>query len=840
MRFLRNFQLEVISFWLGFIAASLFWWLIRRFSSQLKSAFIKFKELIQGAGEILKADTEVRYRTDVFKYAQGLHVASELFSLDEIIIEPRILTLPTNIIPGQIPPHLDVASETIPYTPDWPELAAHYKYNSFSLVDLLPTGTNVAIISPAGHGKTTALAYLTSILAKSDFEDQDIARKVPFFLYAPDYFEEAGNSPIEKLTNAISSYISALTHARFRDFVQATFRQGRAVLLVDGVDELPPPVVDEMIKNLQLLKSQFPNVQMVLAVDTQYFGDLSEIEAQPVALRGWGFYEHRDFLDQWGKLWQRWITGPQQLDPQNLEPLLLNHWLLMDAHTYSPLEFTLKVWGSYANDLIGSHPLDIMSNYIARMTGSDIDLQVALEQAAYNSVLAGSPLVNAETGPELFSIKAEYEEPINANSDQTDENSEENDLSKTDVDTDTDIEIRKVGESRLRSARMLITRAKNTYGFRNPSILAYLASQHIKTNTPTSLIQKPEWALKRLTTNYLSFYQDTSQFIISEDQENADPLQTDLVVLARSIRYIPDQSKRLSTILESIVFAIQQVHIPLGVKVRLFTAILTLNNRNIESILRYLRGSSNPEIRQLAALGTGVLRNSTAVPALIYLLDDVPVIAKSACLALVQIGTEDALEAVIRVLLESSEDMRRAAAEALANHEDEGYPVLIDGTQVDDLLVRRAVVFGLRRTREEWAIDKLREVQIEESEWVVRDAAEQALSAIKEPDPGLPEPPEDLVNLPWLIAFASEYGQGISTQDSAREMLLTAFRMGTPVQKIAALEHLWRRADQEIFPEIFDFLFGSDFELSETAANVIWHLQRYGIEIPTSKRSGFA
>jgi hypothetical protein len=61
------------------------------------------------------------------------------------------------------------------------------------------------------------------------------------------------------------------------------------------------------------------------------------------------------------------------------------------------------------------------------------------------------------------------------------------------------------------------------------------------------------------------------------------------------------------------------------------------------------------------------------------------------------IVAEESLEQVATALLHGDDDLRRASAEAFANHPEEGYPLLRDGVTLDDLLVRRATVFGLFR-----------------------------------------------------------------------------------------------------------------------------------------------
>ena len=59
-------------------------------------------------------------------------------------------------------------------------------------------------------------------------------------------------------------------------------------------------------------------------------------------------------------------------------------------------------------------------------------------------------------------------------------------------------------------------------------------------------------------------------------------------------------------------------------------------------------------------------------------------------------------------------------------HPDEGYNMLKDAAEIDNLLTRRAAVFGLARIPEEWALALLEHVQMEDDQWVVRGAAAEA------------------------------------------------------------------------------------------------------------------
>jgi len=80
-----------------------------------------------------------------------------------------------------------------------------------------------------------------------------------------------------------------------------------------------------------------------------------------------------------------------------------------------------------------------------------------------------------------------------------------------------------------------------------------------------------------------------------------------------------------------------------------------------------------------------------------------------------------------------------AAAEALANDPNEGHAMLKDGATLKDILVRRAVVYGLARVDEPWALELLQTLQVEDDQWIVRTAATEVLDSMNPPiDPRVP------------------------------------------------------------------------------------------------------
>jgi HEAT repeat protein len=259
----------------------------------------------------------------------------------------------------------------------------------------------------------------------------------------------------------------------------------------------------------------------------------------------------------------------------------------------------------------------------------------------------------------------------------------------------------------------------------------------------------------------------------------------------------------------------------------------TSNSQGINLMLNQMASSPHSSQRQLSALGAGLLGDETAIQYLIKLLDDsVPSIRSSSCLALVAIGSRKAMEALAEALLHGDEDLRQYAAEAFANHPEEGYPTLQEGSTIDDLLVRRAVVAGLKRIKEDWAIEILEKMRVDDPQWVVKNMADNALEELSQPDPHIPQPALPLHDTPWLISYAGESGEGISPGTIATDYLYRALREGNEEQILAAIRIILLNGESNAIPELYSYLYGENAELREAALNAVWHLAATGVSIP--------
>ncbi len=250
--------------------------------------------------------------------------------------------------------------------------------------------------------------------------------------------------------------------------------------------------------------------------------------------------------------------------------------------------------------------------------------------------------------------------------------------------------------------------------------------------------------------------------------------------------------------------------------------------------------SESQSSRVLAALGLGGMKHLDTLERLGEIIGEDPDlrVRQAACLALASIGTDRALEILGNALLGGEEPLRLAAAEALACHPDEGYVMLREAIDDDELLTRRAAVFGLARVPEAWALTQLERVQVEDSQWVVRGAAAEALERRKNSPWQIPEPVKDLSELPWLVAFAARQGLGVAPGKAAYEMVRRALGEGTLQERTAAMEAIGWTSAGAFCMELYQALNGAEDSLRDSAYEALWRLSAAGVELPEPAELG--
>ncbi len=838
-------------FWLGFIAGFLFFWILSRLRIYLPVLSKLPKRVFISIRESLSKGSDHRYRLDIIKFAQRQHLASPMFSLEEIIIQPNVMVPPVQVAHDNQALAIDTVNLTIPYIPDWPALGAIYQTPRISIFDALQNNTNIALVGHPGSGKTVALAYLASKIANKAQITGKLINRLPVFIHAvdincdseailelisneasngytePDKNDSAGNLLIPIITAAVTPQLSVINLPRLPRLIQSALVSGRTLLLLDGLDELPPDNIQTISLFIQALIKHYPQTQIVASISFENFAALPSNGFRLLALSAWGAVEISEFVDKWNQLWQKSYSSNNQGQLKQNGYQYLTSWLSTNNPPCTPLELTLKVWSAYAGDLLGSDTPSAIEAYLRRVAPNEIKSRDVLERFALQMVISMKPALQPRQS-DTIPISYYHEH------DAIPDNSEAKSLPQPQK-----IKLSQL-PSDLTSAGVLTGHSDTRYRFVNPVLTGYLAGKALGAYSGlTQILEQPAWTGKSSTLYFHAHFCDAAtavQTLLKHD----DFLRRELLRIASWLQVSPKSQSLRSLILRTLVAALNAEKDTLPLAARIITALSTSGDPGVVILFRQMLRSDNPNLRQLAALACGVTKDQGGIEDLGKLLrDDSPAIVRSASLALVAIGNKRALEITAASLVNGTEIMRRAAAEALANHPVEGYPALQDGSTHEDLRVRHAIIFGLLRLNQPWALELIARMQTEDKEWLVRNAAIQAMEEISQPGRNIPNPLPDLTETTWLIDFAAKQGMGVAPGKPAYELVLEALKHGTAEEKLLALSYLSMYGDAESIRFIYSWFFGSSGEIRDAAYQTLWSLASSGIQLPSPNIYGF-
>lgn len=846
-----RFLLDPLSFGVGFIVGIAFTWLLSRIRPLWAQWRAGLKEQREAAKVRRTTGLEDNHRRITLRRAQGMHLAASLFSLDEILQEPCLVAPPARVEPGVIPIQEDIISQTLPYMPAWPELAATYRAATLSVTEAIAGGSNIVIMGAAGTGKTVALAHLASLAAnlQVQFDSKAEAFAVPYLYHVADLQLpfDASRDPINVITNAVLERAPMFDLGRLPDFIQRTFRDGQALVLVDGFDELDPKGQSEVVDWFKALITTYPKIRVVTTGCYGQLNGLVSIGFSPLVLCAWDAQRDTEFIQQWGELWSRTVAleAWAQSGPEQVDPILLNTWLLNDNTGLTPFELTLKVWGAYAGDSVGPRVLDGIATHVRRLAPSGTPL-AALELLAMQVVLTSQPVFDprkARAWVKQYEIVDDK-----ASGDNTNAALDTKDVNLTDSQK---IRIRKskAGEavpsfgllSKMVDSGLLVSHPNNKMRFLHPVLNGYLSGQAIGDHeSDATLCAQPDWDGKTLSLRYLAARADASAVADIMLKESDIPLYTPTFVVARWLRDAPKEAPWRKKVFAALLNILQSEGLPTALRGQAMAAFVTSGDPGAATLFRQLLGTRSFELLPLAALGSGAMRDTKAVDTLEEILQaPAGAVRRATCLALVAIGTEKALEAVARALLQGDEELRRAAAEALSNDPREGHAMLKEGaTLADDIMVRRAVVHGLSRIHQPWSVELLQKMQVEDDQWAVRNLATQYLEQMSHVDPRVPRKLKAPSDSPWLIQFAGKQGMGIPRGGPATDVLMSAFKVGETEERLAALPYLKRVANDGIIGALYNGMYGEDPEVREASFYAIEEIASNGIKIPHPHQFG--
>lgn len=627
-------------------------------------------------------------------------------------------------------------------------------------------------------------------------------RLMPVYVHFADLLANSGEygqevDPAEMIVRAVQYNVKRVTASTIPRSMYNRFNKGHILLLVDGFDDLPEFERTRALAWLKAFMDQYSQNFVIVAGPVTGFGGITRLGFTPVFVRPWSDFDINTTAERWADVWgrmsKRGRRGANRPDQAAIDRARANNRALL------PLEVTAKIWSSYTGQvdmpgyegwirsalsrlIPGDQPFPALLPRLAQLAAVQLEegyiTSARLQALSIGGIEgdAGAVAENVESSVEALREDAASDKPKTKGEEE---------------DSET-----KSAQGRLlaslRKSGLLIRFRGDRYQFRHCLIASYLASLTLKQSSADELntrLERPAW---KQAVAYTALHTPIDRLVRKRLSAPADALYTPLLELSRWLAYAPADAEWRGDVLRNLGnLLIMPRQYPL---IRERAAAALLDSRDESALLVYRRAvrNMNPDIRRLACLGMGALGDAEAIRDLKPLVrDQVMEVQLAAGMALGAVGTDEALEAMLIAFTEGSEQVRQAMAEAFAAMPDEGYPILHEAVEDQDMMLRRASVFGLRRIRTTWALIAIYRAFLEDEQWYVRSAAQQAFQEIqygRAQSPTAPYPSAEAI--PWLAEWAASRGETMPAGEGAQQMLLRALQEGEPPIRALAATNL--------------------------------------------------
>lgn len=722
-----------------------------------------------------------RYTKELLRFCQSNHLLGKYVALTDVLIEPRFIRQSELVAPPSDDGFRNVF-DVLPMTHTYPQFYAPFNMPTLSIEDLGKGAKHLILVGARESGRTIALQTIAlwalgqiNFTQPTDSVAQKIAKEeeklspeeraerikkrilvaqkareqyrnflgrteeeafekqksndlprlrqlAPLYIHLANIRIRQGEfgqiiDPAEPLVRGLQRQVSYVTARTMPRDIYRLLKAGESLILIDGLEDVPTSEREEKLAWIQAFIRYYGDNTIIVASQPEGYQSLSEVGFTPIFLRPNTPQHTQDLLEKLLKHWKK-INGTT-LEPSDKQLA----YIAKHAYALNRTELTLFLWATLRGERLNESQQVLA--FLASRLGTFEAMMPALQRLATLQLDEGyitlDSLVNLELEDSLQSPLVDTQ-TTSENKTSNAEKAQEQQMRQI-----TQAQRRLLGL--LMKAGILTAYRHKHYRFTLKTVCDVLGASTLTNTSADTLYHKwmnPDWQGALNYANQTTSLDALVPIVLSLPP---DMRYSHLQTLVRWLKYAKDTASWRNIVLKlvgNLLLAPNQYSL---VREQLAGALLATGDEQTLIIFRRMLKHTVLEVRAIGCLGVGVLKDAEALPVLEELLhhtEEEENVQLCSVFALGAIQTPEAFEVIdnaFKVYLR--DNVRRAIAETLALFPTEGYPRLYQAITDEELMVRRATVWGLGRVKKDWSIIAINEVYLSDKEWYVRSAAEQ-------------------------------------------------------------------------------------------------------------------
>lgn len=647
--------------------------------------------------------------------------------------------------------------------------------------DALLQGHNrLVVCGPPGSGRTTALAMTLWFNERNTAPQTGITLRLPVWVDLASSREPL--APGASAVQIIAEWATRFMPQALPKWLVHQLKSQQSVILVDNWDALLPEERRVTAQVLAQAAAELPNSVWLVASGIEGYGPLVEVDFTPVEIQP-GLDR-----DTPAKLHKGWSTLlGHGLENMPAEALSIMRWAVEAGDSLA--EQTLRVNLQLRCEETPYRPAEVMESLLRHvflpMPGlEEYPEKVTEAQEMGMDILAQLARIHRLEG--RSASPTELQEITNRR------------IPVVDKQDPTPGMIRKAIQNTA-----LLDRTSRNLRFVHPLWEDFLAARALATESQETHLE-PLLLLEHLFDRdwwqLLDFYagiNDAEPLVKAllryalprAAQPDARDEQEALLLAARWTIRAPESVAWRTYVAKALAQEFVQPNTERGYRLKVVKALALVAGEQACPIFKHALRHSELAVRIAAIRGIGWTGTSGDLKLLIAALNDSNSdVQESALRAISDLGVADAYHLLAEILPQVSERSMLLITQLLGTNPD-GWERLREAAQADDLLVRRAAAHGLAFVQDTWALELLQQMVRHDPQWLVRSAAEAALSE-RQPSLHVLEAPPKPDTIQWLLAWAAKQGLGVGVGEAAMNLLLHALQTGDSITRVMAARTL--------------------------------------------------